>query len=153
MHRFYWIVPNVLAGSSRPGRNGDLHADLTYLREQGIGAVLTLTETALDSAALDDFDLISFHLPIDDMTAPQPVHFAEALAFIDDQRIAGRPTVVHCLEGQGRAGSILAAWLIRQGSTPSQALAHLRHLCPGAVENADQEAALDRFAAEMPWLV
>ena len=49
MHRFYWVIDNVLAGCSRPGagRDGDIDRDLATLRGYGIGALLTLTETAL----------------------------------------------------------------------------------------------------------
>ena len=34
MHRFYWVIDNVLAGCSRPGagRDGDIDRDLAALR-------------------------------------------------------------------------------------------------------------------------
>ena len=153
MHRFYWVSEGFLAGSSHPGASGDLGADLGFLRDRGISAILTLTETELDPWAIDRAQMASLHLPIFDMTAPQPSQFLEALAFIDDQQASARATVVHCLAGQGRTGSILAAWLIRQGATAQEALAAIRLRCPGAVENDDQEAALERFANSQMWLV
>ncbi|MEA2597540.1 MAG: hypothetical protein QOF01_4009, partial [Thermomicrobiales bacterium] len=55
MDGFYWLIPNCLAGCERPGRRGRiagpvemLDADLGWLRQQGIAAVLSLTETPLD---------------------------------------------------------------------------------------------------------
>lgn len=156
MHRFYWLVPGVLAGSSRPGAGNDrylLVEDLTFLRAQGIGAILSLTETPLDEWVLTDHGFRFQHLPIDDMTAPRPHQFMEALQFIGEQQSAGRSTVVHCLAGQGRSGSMLAAYLIRSGASASDALADLRLVCPGAVENDDQEAALEQFARRQDWLV
>jgi atypical dual specificity phosphatase len=144
----------VLAGSSRPGANGgDLHEDLAFLRSQGIGSILSLTETPLDEWVLTEQDFTWQHLPIDDMTPPRPHQFREALQFIDEQRAAGRSTVVHCLAGQGRAGSMLAAWMIRSGEAPADALAALRQLCPGAVDNDDQEAALEAFARRRDWII
>jgi atypical dual specificity phosphatase len=154
VHRFYWLIPGTLAGSSRPGANGgDLHEDLAFLRSQGIEAILSLTETPLDEWVLTEQGFSWQHLPIDDMTAPRPHQFMEALQFIDEQQAAGRATVVHCLAGQGRAGSMLAAWMIRSGISPADALAELRGVCPGAVENDEQEAALEAFARRRDWIV
>jgi len=49
MERFYWLVEGRLAGCSRPGTAGAaLERDLAILREEGIGAVLSLTETPLE---------------------------------------------------------------------------------------------------------
>jgi protein-tyrosine phosphatase len=57
------------------------------------------------------------------------------------------------LAGQGRAGSMLAAFLIRSGANQGDALAELRQICPGAVENDDQEAALVAFAQRKDWII
>ena len=51
------------------------------------------------------------------------------------------------------SGTILAAYLIRDGLRPDLALAEIRAICPGAVENPRQEAALETFAASRAWLV
>lgn len=157
MHRFYWLIPGLLAGSSRPGaathETSQLEEDLTFLRSQGVEAILSLTETPLDEWVLTEREFTWQHLPIDDMTAPRAHQFMEALQFIDEQQAAGRATVVHCLAGQGRTGSMLAAYLIRSGASAIDALSELRLVCPGAVENDDQEAALEQFARRQDWLV
>lgn len=162
---FYWLIDGALAGAGRPGgwrRNATvddpallaaLDADLAALRQRGIEAVLTLTETPLAGGALERHDLVGLHLPIDDLQAPTPDQFRAALAFIDRQRALGRPVVVHCLVGQGRTGSVLAAYLIRGGLDAPTALRQLRAVCPGAVENAAQEQALADFAARRDWLI
>jgi atypical dual specificity phosphatase len=115
--------------------------------------VLSLTETPLDTAALERYELESLHVPIDDMTAPVPEQFDSALRFIDWQRVRGQRVVVHCKMGQGRTGVILAAYLVRLGVTPAQALARVRAVCPGAVENREQEHALDAFASRRDWII
>ncbi len=57
MRGFYWLIEDALAGCARPGGSvtrsagaledagalATLDADLAWLREQGIGAVLSLT--------------------------------------------------------------------------------------------------------------
>jgi hypothetical protein len=48
---------------------------------------------------------------------------------------------------------VLAAYLIRAGAHPDDALRRLRALCPGAVGSADQERALHAFAARRDWIL
>jgi atypical dual specificity phosphatase len=160
MDGFYWLIPNALAGCGRPGRRGRaagpldvLDADLVWLRQQGIAAVLSLTETPLDEESVNRHGLDVLHIPVVDMTPPSPEQLLAALEFIDRHRANGRPVAVHCLMGQGRTGTVLAAYLIRGGLRPDLALAELRAICPGAVENPRQEAALEEFAALRSWIV
>lgn len=156
---FYWLIEGVLAGCGRPGRFGtrdapaSLDDDLAWLRAQGIGAVLSLTETPLTAGTLDRHGLIELHLPVDDLRAPTPWQLDAALDFIDGQRARGRSVAVHCLMGQGRTGTVLAAYLIRGGLGAEEALRELRAACPGAVAAAEQEEALRAFAARRDWLL
>lgn len=167
VRNFYWLYEGALAGSARPGGEMDprgsipadktqgeaLDADLLWLRDQGIGAILSLTEAPLSAAALDRHGLASLHLPIDDLTAPTQADFLEALDFIDQQRAAGRGVLVHCRIGEGRTGCILAAYLIRQGATAEQALIHLRAFRQGAVGMPEQQRALALFASDRSWII
>lgn len=157
---FFWLDEDVLAGCSRPGGRSlsssdpdALDRDLAWLRDQGVGAVLSLTETPLPADALARRDLAYLHLPVPDLTPPTPEQLDRALAFIDRQRIAGRPVVVHCLMGQGRTGTVLAAYRIRSGATPERALAELRALCPGAVGSLSQEQALHAYFRRRDWII
>lgn len=155
MERFYWIRDAHLAGSSRPGgRRGDhLEADLGLLHVQGIGAIVSLTETPLDAGAIEAWGMSYAHIPIVDMTAPSRTQLFEALDAVDLAHGAGRAVVVHCLAGQGRTGTILAAWLIRQGATASAAVEEIRRACPQAVENDAQLACLDAFERDRAWVL
>jgi atypical dual specificity phosphatase len=155
MQRFYWIIDNLLAGCSRPGagRDGNIDRDLSALQGYGIGALLTLTETSLPWGALERHGISGLHLPVDDFHAPTTTQMLEALAFLDDARAAGTPVAVHCLAGQGRTGTVLAAYLIRGGLTSEEAIAEVRSICPGAIEATPQTIALAGWAAERPWLI
>ena len=154
MHRFYWLIENVLAGCSRPGANGgNVDGDLDTLRDHGVGALLTLTETALPCGALERHGIEGMHLPVDDFHAPTTAQMLDALAFLDRARAAGTPAAVHCLAGQGRTGTVLAAYLIRGGLDADQAVAEVRAVCPGAVEATPQTVALAEWAAERPWFI
>jgi atypical dual specificity phosphatase len=173
VERFYWLIEHSIAGCSRPGgpdrppaRNAGWHDedtagesaaaledDLTWLRQQGIGAVLTLTELPLKQAVLDRHGLEALHLPVPDLTAPFPEQFDRALAFIDRQRMMGRAVAVHCLVGQGRTATVLAAYLMRSGASAESAIAELRNLCPGAIGSPEQERALFAFGRRRDWIL
>ena len=172
MPSFYWLIADALAGSSRPGVDGHrghgregsgagtrpdavaaLDRDLSWLRGQGIGAILSLTETPLTEEAIARHGLIALHLPIPDLHAPTPDQFMRSLAFIDGQRAYGRAVVAHCLMGQGRTGTILAAYRIREGRGAEEALRELRAVCPGAIGSTVQEQALHAFAARRDWIL
>lgn len=173
LDRFYWVEERRLAGCSRPGGTGSgvpswhghdgdgqdpaelgrVERDLSWLGDQGIGAVLSLTELPLDEAAVARQRFSYAHIPVPDMTAPLPEQFHRALEFIDLNLAAGRAVAVHCLQGQGRTGSILAAHLIREGMSAELAIAELRELCPGAIESPEQKLALHAFATRKDWII
>lgn len=168
MQGFYWLIEGWLAGCPRPGsRRGGrprdavpderdaaaLAEDLAWLRARGIGALLSLTETPLAADAPARHGLVTAHFPVDDLHAPTPAQLHYALAFIDGQQALGRAVAVHCLMGQGRTGTVLAAHRIRAGSAPDAALRELRAICPGAIGSPEQEAALHAFARRRDWVL
>jgi atypical dual specificity phosphatase len=159
MERFYWVVPNLLAGASRPGArraSSDRQAlrdDLDFLSDQVIAAIISLTESSLDLQVIDEYGFDCLHLPVIDFTPPSAAQIRTALDFIDGHLTAQRPVVVHCAAGQGRAATMLAAYLIREGRTPDEAVTQLRVVCDRAVENELQLAALAAFADERGWLL
>lgn len=136
-----------------PAQRDALDADLAELRERGIGALLSLTEQPLPAEVLERHGLAAAHVPIADLTAPEPEEIERALGFIDVQRGLGRAIAVHCLMGQGRTGTVLAAYLIRAGASPEEALARVRTVCPGAVGVPQQERALVAYARRRDWVV
>lgn len=154
MQRFFWVIDGQLAGCSRPGAHGSsIAADLAILREHGIQSVLTLTETPVLAHELESAGLNTLHLPVDDFHAPTTHQMLQALSYIDASLAENMPVAVHCLAGQGRTGTILAAWLLRSGLSAADAIAEIRALAPGAIESAPQVAALRLWADEQPWLV
>jgi atypical dual specificity phosphatase len=170
MRGFYWVIAGVLAGCPRPGgresgnpferkkaglseEGGRLDDDLTWLEEHGVGAVLSMTETPLATETLAKHTLTVRHLPVRDMTPPTTGQLIRALEFIDEQHALGKAVVVHCLMGQGRTGTVLAAYLIRGGASAAEALRTVRGVCVGAVASPAQERALYTFAERRDWIV
>ncbi len=162
MDGFWWLIEGALAGCPRPGLrwqgprstdDGDVSADLASLRDHGVGALLSMTETALPEEAIEQSGLAGLHLPVPDFQAPSPDQLRAALAFIDRHRAEGLGVAVHCRAGQGRTGTVLAAYLIRGGISADEAIQAVRTACPDAIGSESQVTALRAYASRRDWLV
>ena len=61
------------------------------------------------------------------------------------RRAQGEVLAVHCLAGIGRTGTVLAAWLVREGLTAVEALRRVRLIDAQYVQTAEQEEFLQRY--------
>ena len=123
-----------------------LEKDLTFLVQQGINTIVSLTETPLDPEVLSPFGFETLHMPVPDRHAPEPEQIDELMVCLDAKLGAGRSVVVHCLGGYGRTGTMLVCYLIYCGAKAEDALAEMRRLRPLSVETEEQEMAV--FAYE-----
>ena len=67
---FSYLIEGRIAGSAHPGSGEHLARSLGTLREEGVGAILTLCERPLEAAMLEEFGMEGLHLPIPDFSAP-----------------------------------------------------------------------------------
>jgi atypical dual specificity phosphatase len=141
-----WIVPKVLAAMGRPY---DLRKAVELFKDAGIGVVISLTETALNTDILAEFDIEYHHIPVDDFRAPDAAQIERFVSVVAAAREAGRRTLVHCFAGRGRTGTMAACYLVSLGRTPEEALAEVRSLRPGAVETEEQEEAVHDYAKQL----
>jgi len=140
---FSWIDRPYLAACARP----DGPDELAWLRQQGIQLLLTLSEDRLRRDWVDDAGLLVMHVPVIDMDAPTQEQLDRCVSALMRARAQGMGVAVHCTAGLGRTGAVLAAYFVAQGFTPRAAVARVRELRPGSIETADQESAVEEFAA------
>jgi len=147
---FHWILPGKLAGCAEPGISAPIDYDMDLLHKVGITHLITLTEKDLDQSALSRNGLSNLHLPIYDREAPsiaQTYMLIRRMQVLLDQ---GAILAVHCHAGIGRTGTILAAWLIREGGlSASNAIARLRTIYPAYVQTEVQEQFLQDFEQDI----
>lgn len=147
---FHWIIPGKLAGCPAPGVSAPIDYDLKLLAKTGITKLITLTETDLDQVALQRHYLINLHLPIFDREAPSVRQTHMLLVRMQRMIDAGEVLAVHCKAGLGRTGTILAAWMIREGGlSADSSMARLRRIEPGFIQSAAQESFLREYEADI----
>jgi len=129
----------MLAGCARPKSEAELHG----LKREGVKAIVSLTGTPLYPDPLNRLGFEYLHSHISG--APSPIQLHEIIQFIDEQNAQSKPVVVHCAEGKGRTGTVLAAYLIYKGLSANDAIQKVREKRPGSIENLDQENAIRIF--------
>lgn len=117
------------------------------LRAEGVMLLVNLHDRDHGAKRLARVSLTELHLPVRDFTPPTAEQIDAALAAIDRTTAEGGVAAVHCAAGLGRAGTVVACWLVHSGLTPDEAVIRVRELRPGSVETREQVAAVHEFAA------
>ncbi len=140
----------------------DLDLDLARLSQHhGVDVLVTLLDDG--SCGIDEFDQLRItdlgacarahgmawlvH-PIRDGGVPQhAAQFADLIEVVVEYLTQGLTVVGHCRGGLGRAGVLASCVLVSLGRTVPDAIAAVRVVRPGAVENQQQERFVAEFAA------
>lgn len=139
---FSWVVPNRIAGLAAPSAL----EDLIWLRENGIELLMTLTEDPLPKRWINDAGMMAVHIPIPDFEAPSPRQLELAIDSISKALKGHMGIAVHCQAGKGRTGTILAAYFVSEGLTPTEAIKKVRSFRPGSIETSEQERAIEQYS-------
>jgi atypical dual specificity phosphatase len=139
---FSWIEKPLLAALARPSSP----EDLTWLRDQGIEVLLSLTEDRPRRDWVEQANFLVFHEPMEDMEAPTQEQLDRCVSAIERATERNMGVAVHCGAGLGRTGTVLAAYLVAKGQSAAGAIAKIRRLRPGSVETEEQGAAIELFA-------
>jgi len=146
--RFRWIVRGVLAGMERPGSYHSIAEDVALLHRHGVRRVVSLTERPLDSTPLTEAGIDVHHVPVPDFDAPTLEQVETIVRIVDDGLERGHASLVHCLAGLGRTGTIAACYLAhRHGWEGEAAIRSARELEPGYIQSPRQEEFVVSFAA------
>lgn len=137
---FSWIADG-LAGSGRPMSR----AEFDWMRGQGVDSVISMTEDPLPPEWTAGVRYL--HLPTEDLTPPSQGDIRRAVEFARGRISEGGRVAVHCAAGRGRAGTILACYLVSHGGlSADEAIVRVRQERPGSIEVEGQQDAIRRWA-------
>lgn len=142
---FGFLHPYKVAGMGEPWvqKIDDTHR---LLNARGIGAILTLTEDDLYGHLHVAAGFLCHHEPIDDTEPPTRNGMKRALDFMDACLEKGQGVVAHCMEGRGRTGTVLCAWVgLKESLTAQEAMVRIHELRAYTVLTPSQRSFLSEY--------
>jgi atypical dual specificity phosphatase len=136
---FSWLEKSKIAGCARPVTEAELKA----VKEQGVQAIVSLTGTPLSPNVVSRLGFEYLHSHISG--APSIEQLDHIIQFVERENAHSKPVLVHCGEGKGRTGTVLAAYLVYHGLSADEAIRMVREKRPGSIENLEQENAVREF--------
>ena len=137
---FSWLIDEKLAGSGMPTS----FDELDWILKQGVKSIVTMTENSLPKEWIQDIGYL--HVPTPDLTAPEMEKIDLAVDFIHQNISDNQAVMVHCAAGMGRAGTILACYLVKyQKYSALDAIEKIRKERPGSIQSEIQELAISYY--------
>ena len=134
---FSWLIEEKLAGSGMP----TTFDELDWVLKQGVKSIVTMTENALPDEWTEDVKYL--HVPTPDLTAPDMDKIDTTVDFIYERINNKEAVMVHCAAGMGRAGTVLACYLVKyQKHSAKDAIEKIREERPGSIQSETQEIAI-----------
>ena len=113
----WWVIPEKLAGVRKPTAE-----EISELQAMGIQAIVSVMDDPSNLDLYQHANLAHLWVPIKGGTAPTEEQVQELETFIKNQNDSGNAVAIHCTSGRRRTGTVLAAYLIRSGSSAEDAI-------------------------------
>ena len=113
------------------------------LRKEGILADISLEEDRLDAPFGVDFYV---WIPVKNHMPPAPDQLEFGVSVLEKLVSMGKKVYVHCKNGHGRAPTLVAAYLVKNGKTPEEAEAFVKTKRPPVHLEEIQRQALQNFS-------
>lgn len=118
-------------------------AELEAAKREGVGAIVSLTGTPLSPEVIDRLGFAYLHSPLS--AIPSIQQLTQIIQFIESQKSQSHPVLMHCGEGIGRTGTVLAAYLVYHGMRADDAIRVVREKRSGSIQTVEQENIVREF--------
>ncbi len=135
--KIWWLEENTVGGMPKPPVE-----EIPALYEKGLRAVASFLEAEDNIKEYKENNIESCWIPVVDDEAPTREQAEKFSQFVEDMKAKGLPLAVHCKGGNGRAGTMLAAYYTLNGKSAEEVLTWMRSINPKAVRTATQEEFL-----------
>ncbi|MGI0061675.1 MAG: dual specificity protein phosphatase 23 [Nitrosotalea sp.] len=137
---FSWLISDKLAGSGMPTSV----SEMDWILKQGVKSIVTMTESSLPDSWTKNVKYL--HVPTEDYSAPDIEQIDVAVEFIQKRIENNEPVMVHCAAGMGRAGTILACYIVKYHKMSAKdAIQKVRKERPGSIQSESQEIAIGLY--------
>lgn len=141
---YNYIADGIYIGTNQCCRT---HFD-ENLRKEGITADISLEGKQVDAPFGVDFYV---WIPTPDHAAPTPDQLDFGVAVLEKLVLLKRKIYVHCQNGHGRASTLVAAYLLKQGKSLDEAIEFIKIKRPAIHLEKVQKEALAKFSqGEVP---
>ncbi|MEM2980543.1 MAG: dual specificity protein phosphatase family protein [Thermoproteota archaeon] len=146
-----WVWRKMIAASPIATSREDIES----WKNIGVKAVVVLAESHEIARYWRDADnyfsvlnnngLEFLHSPVEDFHAPNLSQLEELVEWIESKVSSEKPVLVHCHAGIGRTGTVIAAYLVKQGYDAAQAIREVKRKIPLALEVDSQVSAVYEY--------
>lgn len=143
---FSWVEENKIAASDFPYSKEHFR----FLKEEGIRAIITLTENDVNKFLIESFRFRHLHLPIKDFGVPSPSQVKRFLKWMKLMEVWKQPTLIHCRAGIGRTGTMLSVYYIWKGFSAEESIKIVREKRGNGIESLSQESFLYEIEELIP---
>jgi protein-tyrosine phosphatase len=137
----WWVIPGKLAGVRKPAPE-----EIAALQTAGVGAIVSVMDDPSNLDLYEQAGLPYRWLPTKGGTAPSPEQIQELQDFVDEQNRLGFAVAIHCTSGNRRTGTMLAAYLIKTGSSYDSTMQLIQSANPNAELREAQISFLQALA-------
>lgn len=116
------------------------------LLDEGITADISLEKEHIDAPYGAAYFV---WIPVVDHSAPSQEQLNFGVSTIEKLLSLNKKVYIHCKEGHGRAPTLAAAYLIKQGRSVKEAISAIKAKRPEAHPNPKQLAALKKYMASL----